>query len=131
MEVLRDNLSSPNPKSGLRQTVLGVEECLGRPGQGLAEVRGAGDPQARPHSYLPHGVGEDVDDLLVRGGDHALPVDLDDPVSHADASPLRYPASHEAADLSGSEAASPLSGRELGGDVRLCLWSPRLLHSLP
>lgn len=65
-----------------------------------------------------------MDDLLVRGGDHTLSVDFNDPVSHADASSLRYPTSHEAADLSESKAASPLVGRELGGDGRLCFWSP-------
>lgn len=50
-----------------------------------------------------------MDDLLVRGGDHALSVDLNDPMSHADASSLSYSPSHEAADLSGSKAKLALT----------------------
>lgn len=74
------------------------------------------DPSLGPHAYLPHSVGEDVDDLLVRGGDHTLPVDLDDPMPHSDSSPLGYPPSHEAADLWESKARLSLVGRELGGE---------------
>lgn len=61
-----------------------------------------------PLSYLPHSIGEDVDDLLVWGGDHTLPVDFNDPMSHSDASSLGYSPSHEAADLSESKARLPL-----------------------
>lgn len=56
-------------------------------------------PQPKPPSYLPNSIGEDVDYLLVRGGYDALSVDFNDPMSHADASPLSYSPSHEAADL--------------------------------
>ena len=81
---------------------------------------GTPPPQPRPRSYLPHGIGEDVDDLLVWGGHHALPVDFNDPMSHADAASLGYPPSHEAADLSKPEVTSPLTaaahGGERGGD---------------
>lgn len=67
--------------------------------------RGApGDSHPRLLPYLPHGVGEDVDDLLVWGGHHTLPVDFNDAVSHADASSFCYSPSHEAADLSESKA---------------------------
>lgn len=41
-----------------------------------------------------------MDDLLVRGGHHALSVNLNDPMSHADAAPLSDSPSHQAADLS-------------------------------
>lgn len=40
-----------------------------------------------------------MDDLLVRCGYNTLAIDFDDPMSHADASSLSYPPSHEAADL--------------------------------
>lgn len=63
-----------------------------------------GDSHLGPLPYLPHGVGEDVDDLLMWGGHHALPVDFNDAVSHTDASSLCYSPSHEAANLSESKA---------------------------
>lgn len=69
----------------------------------------------RLHVDLPHSVGEDVDDLLVRGGDHALSVDLNDPMSHADASSLSYSPSHEAADNSVLDAETQLVAK---------VWSP-------
>lgn len=56
-----------------------------------------------------------MDDLLVRGGDHALPVDLNDPVPHSDASPLGYSPSHEAADLSETKARLSLEAGSWGG----------------
>lgn len=92
------------------------------------ELGAGGDPpQPWTLPYLPHGVGEDVDDLLVRGGDHALPVDFNDAMSHADASPLRYAPSHEAADLAESKAklsilSSIAGGR--GGGRRLLFLEP-------
>ena len=48
---------------------------------------------------LAHGGSEEVDDPLVRDGHHALPVDLDDPVSHPHPAPLRDPAAQQTADL--------------------------------
>ena len=55
-------------------------------------------------SHLSHRVGQRLDDLLVGRGHHALPVDLDDAVAHADAAPLRDAPAHEAADLSDTGA---------------------------
>lgn len=52
-----------------------------------------------PCSHLAHGVGQDLNDLLVRGRHHALAVDLDDAVTDSDAASLRDAASHQAADL--------------------------------
>lgn len=49
--------------------------------------------------YLPHGVGQDLDDLLVRRRHDALTVDLDDAVTNSDAASLGNAASHQAADL--------------------------------
>lgn len=69
----------------------------------------------RLHVDLPHGVGEDVDDLLMWGGHHALPVDFNDAVSHADASSLCYSPSHEAADNSVLDAEPQLVAK---------VWSP-------
>ena len=46
---------------------------------------------------------QQVDDPLVGDRDHALAVDLDDPVPHPDASPLGDAAAQEAADLEGEE----------------------------
>lgn len=51
--------------------------------------------------YLPHGVGQDLDDLLVRRRHDALTVDLDDAVTDSDAASLGDAASHQAADLHG------------------------------
>lgn len=51
--------------------------------------------------YLPHGVGQDLDDLLVRRRHDALTVDLDDAVTDPDAASLCDAASHQAADLHG------------------------------
>ena len=70
-------------------------------------ARAPGDPQPPTLPYLPNCIGEDVHDFLVWGGDHALPVDFNDAMSHADASSLRYSPSHEAADLSESKAKLP------------------------
>jgi len=50
-------------------------------------------------SHLSHGVGQDVDDLLVGRGHHALAVDLDDAVAHADPAPLGDAPAHKATDL--------------------------------
>lgn len=50
-------------------------------------------------SHLANGICQDLDDLLVRCGDHTLPVDFNDAVSDTDAPPLRYTPSHQAADL--------------------------------
>ena len=48
---------------------------------------------------LADGGGEEVDDPLVRHRHHALPVDLDDPVTHAHPAPLRDTAPQQTADL--------------------------------
>ncbi len=50
-------------------------------------------------THLSDGSSEQVDDSLVRNGDHALPVDLDDAVSDAHAASLGDPASKKAAYL--------------------------------
>lgn len=62
-------------------------------------------------AHLAHGLGEDLDDLLVGHGHHTLPVDLNDPVAHTNAAPLRDPAAHEAADLKRGEENVLLLGR--------------------
>lgn len=100
------------------------------------KARGAkgkqGTPRTSPSpagSYLSHRIGEDVDDLLVGGGHHALPVDLNDPVPHADAAALCDPPSHEAADLLGSKATSPFRAAPHGGgwgDGPVLLGTPAL-----
>lgn len=104
--------------------------CVGPHKGKTRDTRGSPTPHPGPHSYLPHRIGEDVDDLLVRGGHHALPVDLNDPVSHADAASLRYPPSHEAADLSEPKAMLPFTaapgGGELGGDGPVLPGAPAL-----
>lgn len=51
-------------------------------------------------SHLSHRVGQRLNNLLVCGGHHALPIDLDDAVADADTAPLRDAPTHEAADLS-------------------------------
>lgn len=51
------------------------------------------------HSHLPNGIGQDLDDLVMRCGHDTLPVYLNDAVPNADAAPLRYAASHQTADL--------------------------------
>lgn len=53
---------------------------------------------AQPH--LSDRVRQSLHDLLVRRGHHALPVDLNDAMAHADAPSLRDAPAHEAADLS-------------------------------
>lgn len=52
-------------------------------------------------SDLADGVGERLNNLLMRCGHHALPVDLYNPVSHADPPSLGDASSHQAADLHG------------------------------
>jgi hypothetical protein len=56
-----------------------------------------GRPQAAPHLVLS--LCEQLDDARVWRGHHALPVDLDDAVSHADAPALSDAPAQEAADL--------------------------------
>lgn len=51
------------------------------------------------HTHLPNSVGQDLNDLVLWCGHDALPVDLNDTVPNADASPLCYATSHETADL--------------------------------
>lgn len=77
---------------------MAISSC--KPGQVVWEP-------ARPH--LSHGVGQDVDDLLVGRGHHALPVDLDDAVAHADPATLGDAPPHQAADL--------LTGRRKGAGM--------------
>ena len=55
--------------------------------------------ECRGTSHLSHSVGQDVDDLLMGRGHHALAVDLDDAVSHSDPAPLNDAPTHKAADL--------------------------------
>lgn len=63
---------------------------------------------------LAGGGGEHVDDALVGDGDDGGVVDLDDPVPHPDAAPLRNAPSQQGADLS---AIQPLrAGTEEGGE---------------
>lgn len=50
-------------------------------------------------SYLSHSISQGLDDLVVRCGDHALPVDLYDAVTDSNASSLCDPSSHQTADL--------------------------------
>lgn len=50
-------------------------------------------------SHLSNRVGQCLDNLLVGGGHHALPVDLNDAVANSDATPLCDAPAHEAADL--------------------------------
>lgn len=50
-------------------------------------------------SYLSHGVGQDLNDLLVRRRHNALAVDLNDAVTDTDASSLSDAPPHQAADL--------------------------------
>lgn len=54
-------------------------------------------------AHLADCLREDLDDLLVRCGHHALPVDLDDAVPHADAALLSDAPTHQAADLGSKE----------------------------
>lgn len=49
--------------------------------------------------YLSHGIGQDLNNLLVRSRHDALAVDLDDAVTDADATSLSDTASHQTADL--------------------------------
>ena len=49
--------------------------------------------------HLSHSAGQDVDHLLLGGGDHALAVDVDDAVAHPHAPPLSNAPPHQAADL--------------------------------
>lgn len=51
------------------------------------------------HSYLPNGIGQDLDDLVLWCGHDTLPVYLYDAVPNADASPLCYATSHQTTDL--------------------------------
>ena len=50
-------------------------------------------------SHLSDSVGQDLDDLVVRRGDDALPVDFNDAMPDADASSLCDTATHQTADL--------------------------------
>lgn len=54
-------------------------------------------------AHLADRLCEDLDDLLVRCGHHALPVDLDDAVPHTDAALLSDAPTHQAADLGSKE----------------------------
>jgi len=58
------------------------------------------------HFDLANGVGEGLNNLLMCCGHHTLPVDLDDPVTHADASSLSDASSHQAAYLPGETHAT-------------------------
>ena len=49
--------------------------------------------------YLAYTGGQQVDNPLVRDGDHALPVDLNDPVAHPHPTPLCYSSPQQTADL--------------------------------
>lgn len=49
--------------------------------------------------HLSHGVGQDVDDLLMWRCHHALAVDLNDVVTHPYPAPLSDAPAHKAADL--------------------------------
>lgn len=64
-----------------------------------------------------------MDDLLVWGGHHALSINLNDPMSHADAAPLSDSPSHQAADLSVKGQVTVL-GKELSGVRRLSFLEP-------
>lgn len=69
-------------------------------------LQGAQGPRWSPSRGLPYladGLREDLDDLLVRCGHHALPVDLDDAVPHTDAAFLCDAPAHQAADLGSRE----------------------------
>lgn len=70
-----------------------------------------------------------MDDLLVGGGHHALPVDFDDPMAHADSSSLGYSPSHEAADLSESKAKLPSQAGDWVGTEGGLFWTPCALKS--
>lgn len=76
------------------------------------------NPSHFPH--LTHGDRQRLDDLLVRHGDHALAVYLDDSVADADAAALGYAASHQAADLRAEER------RLIGQGGRPCSRPPPL-----
>lgn len=66
----------------------------------VREVRGgAGVVVRSDRSYLPHSIGQDMDNLLVGRRHHALAVDLDDAVSHSDSAPFCDAPPHQAADL--------------------------------
>lgn len=54
---------------------------------------------AETSSYLAHRDGQGLNDLLVRHGNNALTVYLDDPVSDTDPASLGDAPSHQAADL--------------------------------
>lgn len=82
--------------------------------------RTTGGGPAQPH--LSDRVRQSLHDLLVRRGHHALPVDLNDAMAHADAASLRDAPAHEAADLSrhvsGQDESQPRPER--GGRSQSC-----------
>ena len=61
-------------------------------------------------THLSNGSCEQVYDPLVRDCDHALSVDLDDAVAHADAAALGDPAAQQTADLEKKEQKKVNSG---------------------
>lgn len=70
-----------------------------------------------------------MDDLLVRGGHHALSVDLNDPMSHADAASLSDSPSHQAADLSVKGQVTRLGQGTGWGQKAIFSGTSRPLHS--
>lgn len=66
--------------------------------------------------HLSHGVGQDVDDLLVGCGYHTLAVDLDDAMTHSDAAALSDAPTHETADLLKGQIES--LSHDLGNSAR-------------
>lgn len=65
--------------------------------------------QVMPPSHLPR-LGEQLNDARMGHGHHALPIDLDDAVSHADTPALGRTPTQQTADLGGDGTQDPSLG---------------------
>lgn len=54
-------------------------------------------------AHLSDGIGEDLNDLVMRCGDHTLSIDFNDAVPNTNASSLRYTSPHQTTDLQEQE----------------------------
>lgn len=80
-------------------------------------------------AYLTHGDRQRLDNLLVRHGNDALAVNLNDPVANADAAALGYAASHQAADLRGEERPFRRARGSGRAAAALSLWMALHTHN--